>query len=89
YLPPKTKEPNINKIKELLEKYRGTWTCDAEKMKKTNNAYYMHCLPADVKPGYEVTPEVIDSPRSIVIDEAENRLHAQRGILAATMGGRY
>jgi N-acetylornithine carbamoyltransferase len=89
YLPPKTKEPNIDKIKELLNKYRGTWTCDAEKMKKTNNAYYMHCLPADVKPGYEVTPEVIDGPKSIVTDEAENRLHAQRGILAATMGGRY
>ena len=49
-----------------------------------DEAIFMHCLPA--YRGYEVAPEVIDGAHSVIFDEAENRLHAQKAVMALTMG---
>ena len=60
------------------------WICDERRMKLTKpTAIYMHCLPADR--GFEVTDGVIDGKQSIVFQEAENRLHTAKAIMACTM----
>ena len=60
------------------------WICDERRMAlAAENAIYMHCLPADR--GFEVTDEVIDGPHSRVYQEAENRLHTCKAVMALTM----
>lgn len=60
------------------------WICDERRMKLAKgDAIYMHCLPADRT--IEVTDAVIDGPQSVVYDEAENRLHVQKAVMALTM----
>ncbi len=60
------------------------WITDSRRMALAKpDAIYMHCLPADRN--IEVTDEVIDGPHSVVYDEAENRLHVQKAVMALTM----
>jgi N-acetylornithine carbamoyltransferase len=68
--------------KDIAERapHRDEWIVDEAKMTRTNSAIFMHCLP--VRRNVIVTDGVIDSAASVVIDEAENRLHVQKAILA-------
>lgn len=68
-------DPNYGKI---LSTDRA-WTVDAQKMALTNNAYFMHCLP--VRRNMIVTDEVIESSRSLVIQEAANRVISAQTVL--------
>jgi N-acetylornithine carbamoyltransferase len=69
--------------KRIQDQY-GHWITDAKLMSLAkDDALYMHPLPADRD--IEVTSEVMDGPNSVVFDEAENRLHAQKAVMALTM----
>jgi ornithine carbamoyltransferase len=71
-------------IDDLLESYKG-WKCTKDMIKLASpNVYYMHALPADR--GNEVEDDVIDGKHSIVYQEAENRLHTAKAVMAMTMG---
>jgi N-acetylornithine carbamoyltransferase len=60
------------------------WIADESRLARASDSVgYMHCLPADR--GIEVTDQVIDGPHSWVFDEAENRLHVQKAVMALTM----
>lgn len=65
---------------EYRAQFRENWIVDKSRMAKTSDAIFMHCLP--VRRNVIVTDGVIDSPRSVVIDEAENRLHMQKAIMS-------
>jgi N-acetylornithine carbamoyltransferase len=68
----------------LVEKYES-WIADGRRLATAGeDAIYMHPLPAER--GVEVSDEVIDGPRSAVYDQAENRLHGQKAVMALTMG---
>ena len=68
---------------QVAQQYRH-WICDGAMMARARErAIYMHCLPADR--GFEVTDEVIDGPQSRVYQEAENRLHTAKALMALTM----
>ena len=69
------------KRKQILKPYAVTAPLMA---KAAKGAIFMHCLPA--YRGHEVTEEVLEGPQSVVFDEAENRLHAQKAILAWCLG---
>ena len=74
---------NADEGKLLQDKY-PSWITDSRRMALAKpDAIYMHPLPADRD--IEVTSAVMDGPRSVVFDEAENRLHAQKGVMALTM----
>lgn len=76
-----THDPEEGKV--LQDKYES-WITDARKMALAkDDAIYMHPLPADRD--IEVTSEVMDGPNSVVFDEAENRMHAQKAVMALTM----
>ncbi len=63
------------------------WICDEEMLDNAaHDATYMHCLPA--KRGHEATDAVMEGPQSVIYDQAENRMHAQKALMALTMGGR-
>lgn len=69
-----------DEIRERAERGLARWIVDAGAMALTDGARFMHCLP--VRRNVVVADDVIDSPASIVYDQAENRLHAQKAILA-------
>jgi ornithine carbamoyltransferase len=69
--------------KRIQDQYKG-WITDERKMALSkDDSIYMHPLPADRD--IEVTSAVMDGPHSVVFDEAENRMHAQKAVMALTM----
>ncbi|HSE36600.1 MAG TPA: N-acetylornithine carbamoyltransferase [Blastocatellia bacterium] len=67
---------------ELRQKYKA-WRIDEDVMGSTDNGWFMHCLP--VRRNVVVTDGVLDGPQNAAIDEAENRLHVQKAVLASIL----
>jgi ornithine carbamoyltransferase len=76
-----TADPEIGKV--MQDKHKEWITDDAKMALASDDAIYMHPLPADRD--IEVTSKILDGPQSVVIDQAENRLHAQKAVMALTM----
>jgi len=80
---PPVGEDDPEKAQEIFDANKD-WICDRDRMALADEqAIYLHCLPADR--GFEVTDEVLDGPQSAAFDEAENRLHVQKAVMALTM----
>lgn len=83
FIPPEVSKPMLEKTQELFDKNKH-WKTTKEMMKLAKeDAIYMHCLPADR--GFEVEDDVMDGPQSVIFDQAENRLHAQKAIMTLLM----
>ena len=71
--------------RDVRMKVFGEYTVDAELMRHASpGARVLHCLPAHR--GQEITDEVMDGPQSAVFDEAENRMHTSKAVMAWLMG---
>jgi ornithine carbamoyltransferase len=83
HLPPQTSLPEFEAVKKIFDAHKD-WICDEKMMSLAKpDCLYMHCLPADR--GFEATDAVMDGPNSVIIDQAENRLHAQKAIMSLIM----
>jgi N-acetylornithine carbamoyltransferase len=83
YLPPKATTPDLDSVRKLIDANKS-WICNQNMIDLCKKqALYMHRLPADR--GFEATDEVMDGPNSVIFDEAENRLHTQKAVMALTM----
>jgi ornithine carbamoyltransferase len=71
---------------ELRRKVFAGYQVNAALLAHAPEAWVMHCLPAHR--GEEITDDVLDGPRSIVLDQAENRLHVQKAILERLLAPR-
>jgi ornithine carbamoyltransferase len=86
YFPPHNAALDKAGAMAYQEKFKN-WICTQEMMDLTNKGKYLHCGPADR--GQEVTDDVIDNERySLYFEEAEDRLHVQKAVMAMVMGGR-
>ncbi len=86
YFPPHSAELDKTGATTYQDKFKD-WICTQEMMDLTSKGKYMHCGPADR--GQEVTDDVIDNANySLYFEQAEDRLHVQKAVMAMTMGGR-
>jgi len=86
FLPPKNRGIDLKGARAFASQYKD-WKFTKEKLALCDSrALYMHCGPVDR--ANEVEDEIVDGPRSVVFDQAENRLHTQKAIMTLVMGGR-
>lgn len=89
FFPPYSADGKVHKeeAKEYQNKFKD-WIVTMDLLEEAGKPYYMHCGPADR--GMEVTDEVLDTyEKSLYFEEAENRLHVQKAVMAMVMGSRY